>query len=76
MQPLYSASPVPFVAELVTRGALVNIGILMHLLTSIPRRAGGLLFPSQYLWNDIADTIFDGVGQEGFKSRTNTFLLA
>ena len=28
------------------------------------------------LWNDLSDTVFDGVGLAGFKSRANAFLLA
>ena len=28
------------------------------------------------LWNDLSDPVFDGVGQAGFKSRANAFLLA
>ena len=27
-------------------------------------------------WNDLADSVFDGVGLAGFKSRANAFLLA
>ena len=28
------------------------------------------------LWNDLVDPVFDGVGLAGFKSRSNSFLLA
>ena len=28
------------------------------------------------LWNYLSDTVFDGVGLAGFKSRANAFLLA
>ena len=27
------------------------------------------------LWNDLGDSVFDGVGLAGFKSRANVFLL-
>ena len=29
-----------------------------------------------YLWNDLSDPIFDGVGLAGFKSMANAFVLA
>ena len=28
------------------------------------------------LWNDLADSVFDGVGLAGFKSMANAILLA
>ena len=36
----------------------------------------GLLFPSQCLWNDLADPVFHGVGLVGLMSRANAFFLA
>ena len=36
----------------------------------------GPLFTSVSMWNDLADTVLDGVGMTGFKSWANIFLLA
>ena len=42
----------------------------------------GLLSISEFvplsvsLWNGLSDSVFDGVGLAGFKSRANAFLLA
>ena len=52
-----------------------HIGILMGLFTAEPRWTAGLLFPSQYLWNDLRDLVLDDVGLVGFKSRADVFLL-
>ena len=48
----------------------------MRLLAAKPRSTAELSLPSQYLWNDLADPVFDGVGLVGFKSRANAILLA
>ena len=50
-----------------TRSRLLVVGVL-----SIAEA----LCPSVSLWNDLSDPVFDGVGQAGFKSRANAFLLA
>ena len=76
MHPVYGAQPVPHVPVLVTRGALVADGTLMHLRDAEPRSTTGFLILCQYLWNDLGDPVFDGVGLAGFKSLTNAFLLA
>ena len=47
-------------------------GHFMWRLAAEPSRTAGLLFPSQ-CQNDLANHIFDGVGLEGFKGRTNVF---
>ena len=46
-----------------------------HLLIAEPRSTAGHLFPSHAvsLWNDLANTVFDGMGPAGFKSRVNAF---
>ena len=60
----------------VTRGALVA-----HRYTYAPPRCRTsqcrrTFIPlSVSLWNDLADSVFDGVGLAGFKSRANVFLL-
>ena len=51
-----------------TRSRLLVVGLL-----SI---AEALCTLSVSLWNDLSDTVFDGVGQAGFKSRANAFLSA
>ena len=33
------------------------------------------IFRCQYLWNDLADLVFDCVGLAGFKSKANTFFI-
>ena len=77
MHPLSGALPLPYVPASVTRGALVA-----HRHSFAPPRCR----TSQYrkifvhlsvsLWNDLSDTVFDGVGLAGVKSRANAFLLA
>ena len=77
MHPLNYVIPGPYVPARVTRGALVA-----HRYTYAP----SLCRTSQYysifvpisvsLWNDLSDTVFDGVELAGFKSRANALLLA
>ena len=74
MHPLNDALPWPYVPVRVTRGAVVA-----HRYTYAPPRMQyrRTFVPlSVFLWNDLADPIFDGVGLAGFKSRANAFLLA
>ena len=77
MHPLNGALPGPYVPVRVTRGALVahrytyeppHCITLQYIRTFIP--------VSVSLWNDLATSVFDGVGVTGFKSRANTSLLA
>ena len=74
---LNDALPGPYVPVRVTRGALVA-----HGYTYAPSRCRTSQFPRTFLplsvslWNDLADTVFDGVGLECFKSIVNAFLLA
>ena len=77
MQPLCGALPVPYVPVRVTLGTLIA-----HRYTYAPpsyrtsqyRRT--FIPLSVSLWNNLVDPVFDGVGLAGFKSRSNTFLLA
>ena len=77
MHPLNSALPVRYAPVLVTRGVLVahrytfsifRCRTLQYRMTFIPL--------SVSLCDDIADSVFDGVGLVGFKSRANIFSLA
>ena len=75
--PLCGALPVPYVPVRVTRGAMVAHRYSFaspRCRTSQYRRTFILISVS--LWNDLVDPVFDGVGLEGFKSRSNAFLLA
>ena len=75
--PLNGALPGPYVPVLVTRGALVA-----HRYTYAPPRCRTLKYGRTFipfsvsLWYDLANSVFDGVGLAGFKSRANASLLA
>ena len=77
MYTLNCALPGPNVPVRVTRGALVA-----HRFTYAPPRCKTSQYNRTFiplsvsLWNDLANHVFDGVGQAGFKSRANAFLLA
>ena len=77
VHPLNGALPRPYVPARVTRGALVA-----HRYTYAPPRCrtwqcNRTFIPfSVSLWNDLANSVFDGVGLSGFKSRANASLLA
>ena len=77
MHQLCGALPVPYMAVQVTRGALIA-----YRYTYAPRRCRTsqyritFIFLSVFLWNDLVDPVFDGVGLAGSKSRSNAFLLA
>ena len=74
---LSGALPLPNVPAHVTRGALVA-----HRHSFAPPRCRTSQYRRSFvplsvsLWNDLSDPVFDGVGQAGFKSRDNAFLLA
>ena len=55
-----------------------HIGILVRILAAKPRSTAWPMFASQCpcIWNDLADTVFDGVGLAGFKIKANAYLLA
>ena len=77
MHPLCGALPVPYVPVWVTRGAV----IAQRFTYASPRcrtsRYRRTFIPlSVSLWNDLSDSVFDGVGLAGFKSWANAFLLA
>ena len=75
--PLCGTLPVPYVPVRVTRGALIA-----HQYTFAPPRCRTsqyhrtFILLSVSLWNDLVDPVFEGVGLAGFKSRSNSFLLA
>ena len=60
----------------------LHIGTLMHSLAAEPcstakKKYSRTFIPfSVSLWNDLASSVFDGVGLVGFKSRANASLLA
>ena len=77
MHPLNGALPGPYVTVWVTPAALVT-----HRYTYATPRCRTSQYSmtfiplSVYMWNDLANPVFDGVGLAGFKSRANAFLLA
>ena len=77
MHPLCGALLVPYVPVRVTRCTLIQ-----HRITYSPPRCRTSQYRRTFiplsvsLWNDLVDPVFDGVGLEGFKSRSNAFLLA
>ena len=77
VHPLNGALPGPYVPVWVARGALVE-----HRYTYAPPRCRTLQYSRTFipflvfLWNDLANTVSDGVGLAGFKSRANASLLA
>ena len=77
MHPLYGTLHVPYVLLWVTRGA-----VIAHRYTYAPPRCRTSQYRRTFiplsvsLWNDLSYPVFDGVGQVGFKSWANTFLLA
>ena len=76
VHPLNGALPGLYVPVRVTRGALVA-----HQCTYVPPRCRTsqyrmtFIFLSMSLWNDLANPVFGCVGQAGFKSRANAFVL-
>ena len=77
VHPLNGALPGPYVPAQVTRSALVA-----HRYTYAQPRSRTLQYSRAFipfsvsLWNDLASSVFDGVGLAGFKSRANAPLLA
>ena len=75
--PLNGALPGPYVLVRVIGGALVA-----NRYTYAPHRCRTLQYSRTFipfsvsLWNDLANSVFDGVGFSGFKSRANASLLA
>ena len=77
MHSLCGALPVPYVPVRVSRGALIA-----HRYTYAPPRCRTSQHFRTFIplsvshWNDLLDSVFDGVGLAGFKSRSNAILLA
>ena len=71
------ALPVPYVPVRVSRGTF-----FAHRYTYAPlccrtsQYRMTFITLSVSLWKDLVDSVFDGVGLAGFKSRSNAFLLA
>ena len=77
VRPLNGALPGPYVPVRVTGGALI-----VHRYTYVQPRCRTLKYSRTFipfsvsLWNDLANSAFDGVGLAGFKRRANAYLLA
>ena len=77
MHPLCGALPVPYVPVRVTCGALIA-----HRYTYAPPHCSTSQYHRTFiplsvsLSNDLGDSVFDGVGLAGFKSRSNVFFVA
>ena len=77
VHPLNGALREPYVPAWVTHGALVA-----HRYTYAQPRCRTLQYSRTFisfsvsLFNDLASSVFDGVGLVGFKSRANASLLA
>ena len=77
MHPLYGALPVPYVPVRVKRGTLIAHRYNYEPPSCRTSQYSRNFIPlSVSLWNDLFDTVFDGVRLAGFKSRSNGFLLA
>ena len=77
VHPLSGALPGPYVPVRVTRGALVAHRYTYALPRCRTLQYSKTLIPFLVsLWNDLASSVFDGVGLAGFKSRDNASLLA
>ena len=55
---------------------VVHRYILMRLLAVESHSAAGFYSFSLSLWDDLGDSVFDGGGLAGFKSRANALLFA
>ena len=76
MHPLNGALPGPYVPVRVTRGALVGHRYTYALPRCRTLQYSSTFIPfSVFLWNDLANPVFDGVGLVGFKIRANASLL-
>ena len=60
----------------------MRCALVAHRYTYAPPRCRTLQYSRTFipfsvsLWNDLANSVFDGVGLAGFKSRANASLLA
>ena len=73
MHPLCGALPVPYVPVRVMLGTLVAHRYNYARLRCKTSQYGTTFIP---LSASLSDPVFDGVGQAGFKSRANAFVLA
>ena len=70
MHPLHGALPEPFIPVRVTRG-----DVIIHRYTYAPPSCRTSQYRRPFiplsvsLWNDLGDSVFDGVGLAGFKIR-------
>ena len=77
MHPLHAALPAPYVPVRVIRSA-----VIAHRYTHAPPRSRTSQYRRKFialsgsLCNDLGDSLFDGVGLAGSKSRANAFLFA
>ena len=76
MLPLYGAFPVLYVPVRVTHGAVIDIGTLVPPRCRTSQYRQTFVPFSVFLWNDLSDPVFGGVGLVGFKSMANAVLLA
>ena len=78
MHPLHGAITVLHVPMLVILSAVIahryTYGCLARYRTSQYHRT--FIAPTVSLWNDLGDSVFDGVGLAGFKSMANVFSSA
>ena len=65
MHPLYGAQRVPCAS------ADSTDDVVAHQYTYVPPHCRTIIPLSVFLWNDLADPVFDGVGLAGFKSMAN-----
>ena len=77
VHPLNGVLPGPYVPVRVTLGALVAHRYTYARPRCRTSKYSRTFIPTSVsLWNDLANSVFDGVGLAGFKSRVNAFLLA
>ena len=77
VHPLNGGLPAPYVPVRVTGGAMVANRFTYALPRCRTSQYHRTFIPlSVSLWDDLARTVFDGVGLAGFKSRANAFLFA
>ena len=76
MHPLSGALHLPYVPAGVTRDALVTHRHSFAPLAVELQYRRTLVPLSVSQWNDHNDTVFDGVGLAGFKSRVNVFFCS
>jgi len=77
MHPLCGFLPQPYVPARVTRGALAKHSYAFEEVRARTGQFGRSFVPfSVSLWNCLNDSVFDGVGLDGFKSRVHDHLLA